>query len=51
VVADGKVLTLDREDALGRLQEAQQRMIRDVPNHDYAGRRAEEIVPLSLPLA
>ena len=51
VVADGKVLTLDREDALGRLQEAQQRMIRDVPNHDYARRRAEEIVPLSLPLA
>ena len=51
VVADGKVLGLDREDALGRLQEAQERMIQDVPNHDYARRRAEEIVPLSLPLA
>jgi cytosine/adenosine deaminase-related metal-dependent hydrolase len=50
VVADGKVLTLDQEDALGRLQQAQERMIQDVPAHDYARRRAEEIVPLSLPV-
>jgi cytosine/adenosine deaminase-related metal-dependent hydrolase len=50
VVAEGKVLTLDREDAAGRLAEAQARMCRDVPQHDYAGRSAEEIAPLSLPL-
>ncbi|MFN4089677.1 MAG: PilC/PilY family type IV pilus protein, partial [Alphaproteobacteria bacterium] len=51
VVADRKVLTLDRAGAAGRLAEAQARMLRDAPNHDYAGRSAEAIVPLSLPLA
>ncbi len=50
VVADRKVLTLDRADAAGRLAEAQARMVRDVPNHDYAGRTAQDITPLSLPL-
>ncbi|MEE8500821.1 MAG: amidohydrolase family protein [Kiloniellales bacterium] len=49
VVAEGVVLGLDHKDALGRLQQAQERMIQDVPSHDYARRRAEEIVPLSLP--
>ena len=51
VVSDGKVLTLDREDALARLQEAQQRMIDGVPSRDHAGRTAAQIAPLSLPLA
>jgi len=50
VVADRRVLTLDRRDAAGRLAQAQERMLRDVPNHDYAGRRADAITPLSLPL-
>lgn len=50
VVADGRVLTLDRADAAGRLTEAQQRMIDAVPGHDYAGRTAQQITPLSLPL-
>ncbi|MDP6707362.1 MAG: amidohydrolase family protein [Alphaproteobacteria bacterium] len=50
VVAGGEVLTLDRVDAAGRLAEAQARMVRDVPNHDFAGRTAEEISPLSLAL-
>ena len=50
VVSDAKLLTLDRADAAGRLAEAQERMCADVPNHDYAGRTAEEISPLSLPL-
>ncbi len=49
VVDEGVVLGLDHKDALGRLQQAQERMIQDVPAHDYARRRAEEIVPLSLP--
>ena len=50
VVAEGRVLTLDREGAAGRLAEAQARMCAEVPQHDYAGRSAEEIAPLSLPL-
>ena len=50
VVADGKLLTLDRADAAGRLTEAQARMISATPQHDYAGRTADEISPLSLPL-
>lgn len=50
VVADRRVLTLDRRDAAGRLAEAQRRMMDAVPSHDYAGRLAEEIVPLSLPM-
>ena len=51
VVADGRVLTLDRHDALGRLAEAQARMMADTPNRDFLGRTAEEISPLSLPPA
>ena len=50
VVADGKLLTLDRADAAGRLTEAQARMISATPQHDYAGRTADEISPRSLPL-
>jgi cytosine/adenosine deaminase-related metal-dependent hydrolase len=50
VVADGRVLTLDREAALGRLHEGQRRMLDAVPGRDYRGRTAEQIAPLSLPL-
>jgi cytosine/adenosine deaminase-related metal-dependent hydrolase len=50
VVEAGRVLTLDHAEALGILAEAQARMEADVPNHDWAGRRADEIAPLSLPL-
>ncbi len=50
VVADGKVLTLDHRGALERLQEGQQRMLAAVSSHDYAGRGADEIAPLTLPL-
>jgi 5-methylthioadenosine/S-adenosylhomocysteine deaminase len=51
VVAEGKVLTLDQADAGHRLYRAQQRMLEAAARRDYRGRRAEEIVPLSLPLA
>jgi len=51
VVEGGRVLTLDREDAVGRLEEAQARMLAATPRHDFAGRIAEAISPLSLPLA
>jgi len=50
VVANRKVLTLDRADAAGRLAAAQQRMLDAVPHHDYLGRSADTIVPLCLPL-
>jgi 5-methylthioadenosine/S-adenosylhomocysteine deaminase len=49
VVRDGRVLTLDHADALGRLAEAQARIIRDTPNRDYQGRTADQIAPLTLP--
>jgi hypothetical protein len=49
VLANRQVLTLNRADAAGRLEEAQRRMLDSVPAHDFAGRSAEEIAPLSLP--
>ena len=51
VVADGRAVHLQPVEAAGRLAEAQARMIADVPSHDYAGRSADQIAPLSLPLA
>jgi 5-methylthioadenosine/S-adenosylhomocysteine deaminase len=51
VVADGRVLTLDQRDAAERLTSAQQRMLDAAPRRDYRSRTAEQIVPLSLPLA
>jgi 5-methylthioadenosine/S-adenosylhomocysteine deaminase len=51
VVAGGKVVTLDQRAAGERLVEAQRRMLAAAPNRDYRSRAAEEIVPLSLPLA
>jgi 5-methylthioadenosine/S-adenosylhomocysteine deaminase len=51
VVGGGRVLTLDHGDAAGRLVEAQQRMMAKVPERDYRHRTADEIAPLSLPVA
>ena len=48
VVENGSVCHLDMADAAGRLEEAQQRMLKDVPNHDFLGRSAEQITPLSM---
>jgi len=50
-VAEGKVLTLDQADAAHRVHRAQQRMLEAAQRRDYHGRNADEIVPLSLPLA
>jgi cytosine/adenosine deaminase-related metal-dependent hydrolase len=50
VVANGRVLTLDHADALGRLTEAQRRMEAAVPERDGRRRRSTEITPLSLPM-
>ena len=51
VVADRRVLTLDQEDAAARLAAAQERMEAAAPQRDYLRRGAEEIAPLSLPVA
>jgi cytosine/adenosine deaminase-related metal-dependent hydrolase len=51
VVAEGKVLPLDQADAAERLAAAQQRMLDAAPRRDYRKRTAEQISPLSLPLA
>src|SRR5215469_9430096 len=51
VVSEGKVRTLDQATAGERLIRAQQRMLEAAPRQDYRRRNAEEIVPLSLPLA
>jgi hypothetical protein len=45
------VLTLDQADAAIRLAAAQQRMESAAPQRDYLHRPAEEITPLSLPVA
>lgn len=50
VVENHAVLTLDRKGALERVAEAQKRMERDVPKHDFRGRSADEISPLTLPV-
>jgi 5-methylthioadenosine/S-adenosylhomocysteine deaminase len=51
VVAAGRVTTLDQEGAGRRLADAQRRMVEAAPAHDFRRRSAEEITPLSLPLA
>jgi cytosine/adenosine deaminase-related metal-dependent hydrolase len=51
VVAEGRVLTLDQAQAGERLALAQARMLEAAPRHDYRRRNAEEIAPLSLPVA
>jgi 5-methylthioadenosine/S-adenosylhomocysteine deaminase len=51
VVAASEVLTLDQRAAGDRLAAAQIRMLEAAPRRDYRGRTAEQITPLSLPLA
>jgi 5-methylthioadenosine/S-adenosylhomocysteine deaminase len=50
VMEKGRVLTMDHEAALATVAEGQQRMLRDAPSRDWAGRTAEQISPLSLPV-
>jgi 5-methylthioadenosine/S-adenosylhomocysteine deaminase len=49
VMQYGNVLTMDHAAALEEVAEGQQRMLRDTPSLDWAGRQADEIAPLSLP--
>jgi cytosine/adenosine deaminase-related metal-dependent hydrolase len=51
VVAGGKVLTMDQEAAAERLTAAQAHLMSTVPQRDYLKRTADQITPLSLPLA
>ena len=48
VVANGRVLTIDVDDALDRLQMAQTRMLDQVAENDFLQRSADDITPLSL---
>jgi 5-methylthioadenosine/S-adenosylhomocysteine deaminase len=50
VMDQGRVLTMDHSAALAEVAEGQQRMLRDAPSRDWAGRTAEQISPLSLPV-
>lgn len=50
VLRDGAPVHLDPAAAMERLAEAQMRMLKDSAKHDYAGRSAEQIAPLSLPV-
>jgi cytosine/adenosine deaminase-related metal-dependent hydrolase len=50
VMENGRVLTMDHAAALDAVTEGQQRMLRDAPSRDWAGRSAEQISPLSLPV-
>jgi 5-methylthioadenosine/S-adenosylhomocysteine deaminase len=51
VVADRKVLTMDQDEVLDRLEAGQRRALARVPTMDWAKRTAEQVSPLSLPVA
>lgn len=46
VVDAGRCLTIDLDDASGRLEQAQQRMMKDVPSRDWAGRTTDQMAPM-----
>jgi cytosine/adenosine deaminase-related metal-dependent hydrolase len=48
VMEKRRVLTMDHAAALAAVAEGQQRMLRDAPSRDWAGRTADLIAPLSL---
>jgi cytosine/adenosine deaminase-related metal-dependent hydrolase len=50
VVANGEVLTIDHRAACEELAEVQARAIRDIPKRDWAGRSADELMPLVYPV-
>jgi cytosine/adenosine deaminase-related metal-dependent hydrolase len=50
VVRDGRALNLDYPDAAARLDAARLRAEAEVPKRDRAGRSAEELAPLALPI-
>jgi cytosine/adenosine deaminase-related metal-dependent hydrolase len=50
-VKNRKVLTIDREAALAKLKEGQARMLSKTPQRDFARRSADQVAPLTLPVA
>jgi cytosine/adenosine deaminase-related metal-dependent hydrolase len=50
VVADGRAVNLDYQAASEALEEAQKRSMQEVPKRDWAGRAADELAPLVLPI-
>lgn len=50
VMRDGQVTTIDYAAASEALQEAQQRSLKKVPQLDWAGRSADELAPMALPV-
>ena len=51
VVADRKVLTMDQDEVLDRLEAGQRRALARVPTMDWAKRTADQVSPLSLKMA
>lgn len=50
VLIDGKPVGIAYREAAGILAEEQAKMLANAPQRDYAGRTAEEVAPLSLPI-
>jgi hypothetical protein len=50
VVENGRVVNIDYEAASQAVQEAQQRSMENVPKLDWAGRTADELAPMVLPI-
>ena len=51
VVVNGHTINIDYPKAAEALEEAQKRSMRDVPKLDWAGRTADQLAPLVLPIA
>ena len=51
VVADGRALKIDYAAASEALEEAQKRSMAEVPKLDWAGRTADQLAPMVLPIA
>jgi 5-methylthioadenosine/S-adenosylhomocysteine deaminase len=50
VVSDRRVLTMDQDDVLDRLEAGQKRALERVPQMDWAKRSADDVSPICLPL-
>ena len=50
VVDDGKVLTMDYDNALGEINAAQKRAIQRVPELDAKKRTLDDIAPMAFPV-
>jgi 5-methylthioadenosine/S-adenosylhomocysteine deaminase len=51
VVADGRAVNIDYEAAAEALEEAQKRSMKGVPRLDWAGRTADQLAPMVLPIS